>query len=87
MSENPVVGPRASGFATGKDKKQAILVYIVDAAGRSPVTKQAARSQIGFSDRLLELCNTRNSGMVCYAGPDSRHALNLRIVNPKVGGY
>ncbi|NQV36242.1 MAG: hypothetical protein HQ515_26355 [Phycisphaeraceae bacterium] len=30
-------------------------VHIVDAAGRSPVTKQAARSQIGFSDRLLGL--------------------------------
>ncbi len=52
--ENPVVGPRASGFATGKDKKQAISVYIVDAAGRRPVTKQAARSQIGFFDRLPE---------------------------------
>jgi len=30
-------------------------VYIVDAAGRRPVGKQAARSQIGFSDRLLGL--------------------------------
>ena len=30
-------------------------MYIVDAAGRSPVAKQAARSQIGSSDRLLGL--------------------------------
>ena len=31
-------------------------VYIVDTAGRSPAGKQAARSQIGFSGRLLVLC-------------------------------
>jgi hypothetical protein len=29
-------------------------VTIVDTAGRSPVEKQAARNQIGFSDRLLD---------------------------------
>jgi hypothetical protein len=34
--------------------KQGISGDIVDAAGRSPVARQAARSQIGFSDRRLE---------------------------------
>ncbi len=67
--ENPAVGPRAIGFlvlfnllvdqgcrccVTGKNKKQAMSVYIVDPAGRSPVAEQAARSQIAFSHRLLE---------------------------------
>jgi hypothetical protein len=41
-------------FRLARTVKQAISVYIVDAAGHSPVVKQAARSQIGFSDRLLE---------------------------------
>ena len=40
-------------FRLARTAKQAISVYIADAAGRSPVRKQAARSQIGFSDRLL----------------------------------
>ena len=50
MSENPFVGPRASGSVTGKDGEAGDI----DTAGRSPVAEQAARSQIGFSDRLLE---------------------------------
>ena len=60
VSENPVVGPRASGFLTGKDGEAGPLG--IDAAGRSSVGKQAARSQIGFSDRLLVafLEGTRN---------------------------
>ena len=44
-------------FRLARTAKQAISVYIVDAAGRSPVGQQAARSQIGFSDRLLGRVN------------------------------
>jgi len=47
-------------FRLARTAKQAISVYIVDAAGRSPVGQQAARSQIGFSDRLL---GTHSCGM------------------------
>jgi len=52
LSENSVVGPRASGFMSGKDGEAGDTGSIVDAAGRSPGMKQAARSQIEFSDRL-----------------------------------
>ncbi|NQV32877.1 MAG: hypothetical protein HQ515_09295 [Phycisphaeraceae bacterium] len=73
MSENPVVGPRASVFSTGKDGEAGdIYVYRRYSRTQSSRTapalirqwlrsnkkntsrKQAARSQIGFSDRLLE---------------------------------
>ena len=41
-------------FRLARTAKQAMSVYIVDAAGHSPGEKQVARSQIGFSDGLLE---------------------------------
>jgi len=50
LSENSVVGPRASGFSSGKGRQAHDIEYIVDAAGRRPGGKQAARSQIEFSD-------------------------------------
>jgi len=50
LSGNSIVGPRASGFSSGKDGEAGDIGYIVDAAGRSPDGKQAARSQIELSD-------------------------------------
>ena len=50
-------------FRLASTAKQVISVYIVDAAGRSPVGQQAVRSQIGFSDRLLALWARRKSGI------------------------
>jgi hypothetical protein len=50
LSEKSVVGPRASGFSSGKDGEAGDIGCIVDGAGRRPDEKQAARSQIEFSD-------------------------------------
>jgi len=50
LPENSIVGPRASGFSSGKDGEAGDIGYIVDAAGHRPDGKQAARSQIEFSD-------------------------------------
>jgi len=50
LSEKFVVGPRASGFSSGKDGEAGDIECIVDGAGRRPDEKQAARNQIGFSD-------------------------------------
>jgi arabinan endo-1,5-alpha-L-arabinosidase len=50
LSENSVVGPRASVSSSGKDGEAGDIEYIVDGAGRRPDGKQAARSQIEFSD-------------------------------------
>jgi hypothetical protein len=49
LSENFVVGPRASVFSPGKDGEAGDIEYIVDAAGRSPGGKQAARSQMNLT--------------------------------------
>ncbi len=68
LSENSVVGPKASVFLSGKDDEAGDIERIVDATGRRPdeqrqlplsdsnkssLRKQAARSQIEFSDRAL----------------------------------
>jgi hypothetical protein len=50
LSEDSVVGPRVSGFLSGKDGEAGVFEQYVDAAGRSPYRKQAARSQIESSD-------------------------------------
>jgi len=50
LSEKSIVGQRASGFSSGKDGETGDIGCIVDAAGRRPDGKQAARSQIEFSD-------------------------------------
>jgi hypothetical protein len=42
LSENSVVGPRASGLSPGKDGEAGDIEYIVDGAGRRPGGKQAA---------------------------------------------
>jgi hypothetical protein len=36
LSENSIVGPRASDFSSGKDGEAGDIGFIVDAAGRSP---------------------------------------------------
>src|SRR3989337_2779360 len=51
LSENCVVGPRASVLWSGKDGEAGDAEYIVDAAGRSPDQKKAARSLI---NRLVQ---------------------------------
>ncbi len=43
-----------SGFLFGKDGEAGDIKHIVDAAGRRPETKQAARSQIEFSDTAYD---------------------------------
>ena len=48
--EYTVVGPRASGFLAGKDGEAGDIERIVDAAGRRPDWKRAARSQIECSN-------------------------------------
>ncbi|MFC1793856.1 hypothetical protein ACFL3Q_09750 [Planctomycetota bacterium] len=53
MSEKFVVGPRASGYSSGKDGEAGDIERIVDGTGRRPDEKQAARSQIGFSDTAI----------------------------------
>jgi hypothetical protein len=74
LSENSVVGTRASVFLSGKDgensgfpgatrtaerceltQEAGDIGCIADTAGRSPDEKQAARSQIEFSDTLLQV--------------------------------
>jgi len=50
LSEKSVVGPTASGFSSDKDGEAGDIGCIVDGAGRRPDEKQAARSQIEFSD-------------------------------------
>jgi len=60
LSEDSIVGPRASVFLPGKDgdlsgialatTEAGDIEHIVDAAGRRPGEKQAARSQIEFAD-------------------------------------
>ncbi len=50
MSKNSIVGPRASVFSSGKDGEAGDIEHIVDGDGRRPDGKQAARSQIEFSD-------------------------------------
>ncbi|MCH7917334.1 MAG: hypothetical protein IIC50_05035 [Planctomycetes bacterium] len=75
LSENSVVGPRASVFSPGKDGEAGDVGFIVDTAGcgqaDNPVAscspccassveqlrKQAARSQIEFSDTAKCLSN------------------------------
>jgi hypothetical protein len=57
LSENSIVGPRASGFSAGKDGEVGDIERIVDGAGRRPDEKQAARSQIEFSDTVQRLEN------------------------------
>ena len=52
LSENSVVGPRASVFSPDKDGEAGDVCFIVDTRGQSG-GKQAAQSQIEFSDRLL----------------------------------
>jgi len=53
LSENSIVGPRASDFPSGKDGEAGVLEQYVDTAGRNPGGKQAARSQIEFFDTAL----------------------------------
>jgi len=50
LSEDFVVGLRASGFSFGKDGEAGDIACIVDGAGRRPDGKQAPRSQIEVSD-------------------------------------
>ena len=50
LSENSGVGPRASGFSSGKDGEAGDIGCIVDGAGHRPDEQQAARSQIEFFD-------------------------------------
>jgi len=54
LSESSVVGPRASVVLFGEDGEAGDIGRIVDAAGRSPDRKKAARSQIELSDRALQ---------------------------------
>jgi len=58
LSENSVVGPRASGFSSGKDGEAGDIGSIVDGAGRRPDEKQAARNQIEFSDTAFGSCTS-----------------------------
>jgi hypothetical protein len=55
LSKNSVVGPRASGFSSGKDGEAGDIGSIVDGAGHRPDGKQAARSQIEFFDIAIIL--------------------------------
>jgi hypothetical protein len=66
LSENSIVGPRASGFSSGKDGEAGDIGYIVDAAGRSPGGKQAARSQIEFSGRADGYYRTKQPELQCF---------------------
>ena len=50
LSDNSIVGQRASVFSSGKDGEAGDIVCIVDGTGRRPDGKQAARSQSEFSD-------------------------------------
>ncbi len=59
LSEKFVVGPRASVFLSGKDGEAGDIGCIVDGAGRRPGEKQAARSQIEFSDTALHCIEMR----------------------------
>ena len=52
LSENSVVGPRASVFSSAKDGEAGDVGFIVDARVQSG-GQQAARSQIEFSNRFL----------------------------------
>jgi len=62
LSENSIVGPRASVFSSGKDGEAGDIGRIVDGAGRRPDEKQAARSQIEFSDTACQWdCNNKPS--------------------------
>ena len=60
LSENSVVGPRASGLSSGKDGETGDIGCIVDAAGRRPGAKQAARSQIECSGTALTTADARS---------------------------
>jgi len=64
--------------------KQAISVHIIDTAGRSPVARQAVRSQIGFSDRLLGLWIITGSILIgsagAWHGQGHIHATSLAVL-------
>jgi len=48
LSENSVVGPRASGFPPGKDGEAGDIGFIVDAAGCSQAENEPLEARSSF---------------------------------------
>jgi hypothetical protein len=48
LSENSIVGPRASGFSPGKDGKAGDIGFIVDAAGCSQADNKPLEARSSF---------------------------------------
>ncbi|MBL7188569.1 MAG: hypothetical protein ISS70_19770 [Phycisphaerae bacterium] len=48
LSENSVVGPRASGFSPGKDGEAGDIGFIVDAAGCSQAENKPLEARSSF---------------------------------------
>jgi hypothetical protein len=79
LSENSVVGPRASVFSPGKEGEAGDVGFIVDTRVQAG-GKQAARSQIEFSDRLLP---PDEPGLLIH-GPAQKLAQALQVIRIQI---